>query len=59
MKRTAYAVRLVCGQWAGDRRYWVDDPTWARHFATMTAAGIYAVYELELAPDDFTIEAVL
>lgn len=57
-ERTEYAIRLHCGQWLGDRSQWQDTPASARRFFTMTAANIYAVFEIGLSPDAYTVEAI-
>jgi hypothetical protein len=56
--RPSYAVRLTSGIYASPNRHWTQDTTHAQRFDLITSANIYAVNELGLELDDFTVEVL-
>jgi hypothetical protein len=56
--RPRYAVRLTSGIYASPNRHWTQDTTHAQRFDLITSANIYAVNELGLELDDFTVEVL-
>jgi hypothetical protein len=56
--RPRYAVRLTSGIYASPNRHWTQDTAHAQAFDLITSANIYAVNELGLELDDFTVEVL-
>jgi hypothetical protein len=56
--RTRYAVRLTSGIYASPYRHWTMEAAQASRFESVTAANIYAVNELGLELDDYTVEVL-
>jgi hypothetical protein len=58
VRRRRYAVRLTSGIYASPNRHWTQDTAQAQVFDMITSANIYAVNELGLELDDFTVEVI-
>jgi hypothetical protein len=56
--RTRYAVRLTSGAYAAPHWHWTLEAAQASRFESVTAANIYAVLDLGLELEEFSVEAV-